>query len=119
MPKLSRKELKQYCEEQTQQFQRLIEKQVKVSFGKHSFVTELKAVKLARQADMDNVPDMRADEFGKQYTPSCLQVECEGGDLFFVIEDIQNIGITFDGTVLYMNHKETPYTVMFSEWLDI
>lgn len=111
MPKQSRKELIQYATEQKQRFSRFIDKDIQVRFGPHSFDTKILDIKLAKQADMENTPVMRVDENGNKYTPSCLHIICEGGDLFFIIEDI-TIHPLLDSILVSV---ENSVTVSFSE----
>lgn len=111
MPKLSNKELKQWLETQISKFQSLMGKEITVQFSIHSFTTKILGIKIARQADMTNKPKMRAGDDGKQYTPSCLHVQCEGGDLFFIIEDIQ-IFKTLDSVLVVV---EDSVTVSFTD----
>lgn len=97
MPKLSRKELGAYIEQQQQKLQPLLGRGVTIVFGKHEFEDQLQSIQLARQADMINKPEMREDqETGKMYTPACLQLGFAGGQLFFIIEDI-DIYMTMSG----------------------
>lgn len=112
MPKLSRKELKQYADQQRNKFASLIGKNVRFVFGKHDLQDTLLDVKLARQEDMINKPDKRFDEDGKLYTPPSLEIDFSGGQLFFIIEDIMGEPITtLSGICIPM--KE--YTILFRE----
>lgn len=112
MPKLSRKELKQYADQQKQKFGELIGKNVTFVFGKHELQDTLIDIKLARQEDMINKPDKRPDEDGKLYTPPSLQIDFASGQLFFVIEDIIGTPITtLSGIIINMPN----YSILFRE----
>lgn len=105
MPKLSsRKEFDAYAKQQKQKFAPLLNKGVTVIFGKHEMQDTLLDVKLARLGDIENQPDKRKNG-DSQYTPSCLEMDFEGGQLFFVIEDIPENGIqtTLSGIRLDMS----------------
>lgn len=103
MPKLSsRKEFATYAQQQKEKFAPLLNKGVTVVFGKHEVKDTLKDVKLARLGDIANQPDKRKNG-DAQYTPSCLEMDFEGGQLFFVIEDINAIQTTLSGILMDMS----------------
>lgn len=99
MPKLSRKFLAEYVEVQKQRFESLLNKDVLIVFGAHELPDKLLDIKLARQADMTNKPEMRTDADGITYTPPCMEFTFEGGQLFFAIEDV-NIATTLSGIAI-------------------
>jgi hypothetical protein len=57
----------------------------------------IREVKKGNIGDIINKPEKRQREDGKWYTPPCLLVQCDEGNMFFVIEDIVNIVIGVSG----------------------
>jgi hypothetical protein len=60
---------------------------------------------------MDNPPDKRQRGDGKFYTPPCFLMQFQDGDLFFVMEDIEQVVEQIDS--IYLEYQG--YRVRFSE----
>ena len=84
--------------------ERYLNKNILITFGKHSSPAILESVKLATQNDIKFnggiIPDMRKKE--KDYTPSCVWLKFKDFNFFLVLEDIQDTRLKVNGIEIVM-----------------
>lgn len=104
MPKLSRKDATELADHYAQKVGHLIDQDITIVLGPHLLPVHLDCVRLARQADVKNLPDKVAVS-GERYTPSLLQFCFDKDSIFVVMDDIKDTAITLSGVDFMMtNH---------------
>ena len=86
--------------------ERYLNKNILITFGKHSSPAQLLEVKLATQNDMVNKPNKRIKD-DKQYTPACVLLTFEGFSLLIILEDIQNTKLLTNGIDIFIEDCPT------------
>jgi len=99
-----RKGLKEKASYYENMFAGLLNKKVEVRYKEIVFTTVLNHVRLGK-GGVHSVTkfleaNKRTDENGKQYTPPFIEIGCDDGLLFFVIEDILDSKIYVGGVAL-------------------
>lgn len=86
---MNKKELKLLAEDVKNKFSRFIGKEVRVSFGPHSFVTILLDIVPGKAMEVQSLIDKVEREDGTSYTPLVIKFVFEDGNMFFTVEDMQ------------------------------
>lgn len=88
----------------------LLRKDLKVTFGKHSFQIHIHDMYQARLADLTNKPDRRQDSDGTYYTPTVLVLDCGEEKINIYVEDVARVIPQINGLLLDMYN----WSVQFS-----
>lgn len=96
---MNRKEALAKIAEYASMFESLLGLSVSVEFDAHLFTVRIREICIAKLGAMKNPPDKRVSG-DKRYTPPCLEVVCDEGSFYFIIEDIEDIYPSIDGLTI-------------------
>lgn len=87
-----KQEIKNQIEQAQQKFSRFVGHPVKLLFAKHATTAFLVSVEQAKVTELQNPPEKRLSDDGKQYTPAVLTLVFDGGGkIHFVLDSIDKM----------------------------